>query len=47
MGSICLRAAALALGMLVYGVLLVRFIIDMPKGIPGTVLERFARRRPA
>ncbi|MBN9469357.1 MAG: branched-chain amino acid ABC transporter permease [Bosea sp.] len=38
---------ALALDMLVYGVLLVLFIIYMPKGILGTLLDRFARKRSA
>lgn len=47
MGMICLRATALALDMLADGALLVLFIIYMPKGISGTVLERFARRCPA
>jgi branched-chain amino acid transport system permease protein len=38
---------ALSLDMLVYGVLLVLFIIYMPKGILGTALERWEKRRDA
>jgi branched-chain amino acid transport system permease protein len=32
---------------LVYGVLLVLFIIFLPKGILGSILERLGRRKPA
>ncbi len=38
-------SAALALDMAVYGLLLVLFIIYMPKGILGTILEARRRRR--
>jgi branched-chain amino acid transport system permease protein len=37
--------AALALDQLIYGALLILFIIYMPKGILGTVQERWAKRR--
>lgn len=40
-----LGSAALALDMAVYGLLLVLFIIYMPKGILGTILEARRRRR--
>jgi branched-chain amino acid transport system permease protein len=40
-----LGSAALALDMAVYGILLVIFIIYMPKGILGTILEARKRRR--
>jgi branched-chain amino acid transport system permease protein len=38
-------SAALALDSAVYGLLLILFIIYMPKGILGTILERRAARR--
>jgi branched-chain amino acid transport system permease protein len=34
------------LDLLIYGALLIFFIIYMPKGILGTLLERFGRRQP-
>jgi branched-chain amino acid transport system permease protein len=40
-----LGSAALALDAAIYGLLLVLFIIYMPKGILGTLLDRRARRR--
>jgi len=40
-----LGSAALALDSLIYGLLLILFIIYMPKGILGTILERRKRRR--
>lgn len=45
--SALLGTRALAVDMLVYGVLLVLFIIYMPKGILGTVLDRLERERSA
>ena len=40
-------SGALALDTLIYGALLVIFIIYMPKGILGTVLERWEKRKAA
>ncbi|RTL66670.1 MAG: branched-chain amino acid ABC transporter permease [Hyphomicrobiales bacterium] len=40
-----LGSAALALDGAIYGLLLILFIIYMPKGILGTILEKRARRR--
>jgi branched-chain amino acid transport system permease protein len=37
--------AALALDQLIYGALLILFIIYMPKGILGTLQERWAKRK--
>jgi branched-chain amino acid transport system permease protein len=42
-----LGSAALALDSAIYGLLLVLFIIYMPKGILGTLLERRRATRPA
>ncbi|MCK6454114.1 MAG: branched-chain amino acid ABC transporter permease [Alphaproteobacteria bacterium] len=42
-----LGSAALALDSAIYGLLLVLFIIYMPKGIVGTLLERRRQARPA
>jgi len=48
-GSATLKAtlgsAALALDQLIYGLLLILFIIYMPKGILGTLMERRARKK--
>ncbi|MFG1230006.1 branched-chain amino acid ABC transporter permease [Xanthobacter wiegelii] len=40
-----LGSRALSLDTLIYGILLVLFIIHMPKGIVGTAMARWARRR--
>ena len=40
-----LGSRALSLDTLIYGILLVLFIIHMPKGIVGTLLARWSRRR--
>lgn len=40
-------SAALALDQLIYGLLLILFIIYMPKGILGTILERRAKAKAA
>jgi branched-chain amino acid transport system permease protein len=40
-----LGSRALALDMMIYGLLLVIFIIYMPRGILGTLLERWGQRR--
>ena len=45
--KICSARAALALDTMIYGLLLVLFIIYMPKGILGTLLEWWAKRNPA
>jgi len=37
---------ALALDTMLYGLLLILFIVDMPKGILGTLLERREKKRP-
>src|SRR3954454_8057013 len=42
-----LGPAALALDTLIYGLLLIMFIIYMPKGILGTVLERRKKKKDA
>jgi branched-chain amino acid transport system permease protein len=41
-----LGSAALALDSLIYGLLLILFIIYMPKGILGTILDKRKRRQP-
>ncbi len=38
------RPAVLALDTLIYGLLLILFIIYMPKGVIGTLSERLQRR---
>jgi branched-chain amino acid transport system permease protein len=42
-----LGGAALALDQVIYGLLLILFIIYMPKGILGTALDWWRRRRSA
>ena len=42
-----LGSSALSLDQLIYGLLLILFIIYMPKGILGTLLERRAHRTPS
>jgi branched-chain amino acid transport system permease protein len=42
-----LGSAALALDQLIYGLLLILFIIYMPKGILGTILDRRAKAKAA